>query len=69
MTALAERLVAALRQRGTRHIFGVPGGGSSLDLIEACGRLGVEFVLTRSETSAVLMAAASGGFRCARMPP
>lgn len=60
MTALAERLVAALRQRGTRHIFGVPGGGSSLDLIEACGRQGVEFVLTRAETSAVLMAAASG---------
>ncbi|MDF1737172.1 MAG: thiamine pyrophosphate-binding protein [Minwuia sp.] len=60
MTALAEQIVAALKQRGTRHIFGVPGGGSSLDLIEACGRLGVEFVLTRSETSAVLMAAASG---------
>ncbi len=60
MTALAERLVAGLKQRGTRHVFGVPGGGSSLDLIEACGRQGVEFVLTRGETSAVLMAACSG---------
>lgn len=60
MTAFAERLIAGLKQRGTRHLFGVPGGGSSLDLIEACGRQGVEFVLTRGETSAVLMAACSG---------
>ncbi|MDF1722473.1 MAG: thiamine pyrophosphate-binding protein [Minwuia sp.] len=60
MTAFAAQLVAALKRRGTRHVFGVPGGGSSLDLIEACGRQGVEFVLTRSETSAVLMAACSG---------
>lgn len=59
MTTFAEALVGALRARGTRHLFGVPGGGSSLDLIEACGKLGVEFVLTRGETAAVLAAAAT----------
>ncbi|WP_416898118.1 MAG: thiamine pyrophosphate-binding protein [Minwuia sp.] len=59
MTTFAEALVAALHARGTRHLFGVPGGGSSLDLIEACGKLGVQFVMARGETAAVLMAAAT----------
>ncbi|ANK82188.1 MAG: hypothetical protein TEF_16375 [Rhizobiales bacterium NRL2] len=59
MTTFAEALVGALRERGTRHLFGVPGGGSSLDLIEACGKLGVRFVLTRTETAAMLAAAAT----------
>lgn len=59
MTTFAEALVGALKDRGTRHLFGVPGGGSSLDLIEACGKLDVEFVLTRGETAAMLAAAAT----------
>jgi acetolactate synthase-1/2/3 large subunit len=59
MTTFAEALVGALHARGTRHLFGVPGGGSSLDLIEACGKLGVQFVMTRTETAATLMAAAT----------
>lgn len=59
MTTFAEALVGALHDRGTRHLFGVPGGGSSLDLIEACGKLGIEFVMTRGETAATLMAAAT----------
>lgn len=59
MTTFAEALIGALHDRGTRHLFGVPGGGSSLDLIEACGKLGVEFVMTRTETAATLMAAAT----------
>lgn len=60
MTSFAESLVGALEDRGTRHLFGVPGGGSSLDLIEACGRVGIEFVLTRGETAATMMAATAG---------
>jgi acetolactate synthase-1/2/3 large subunit len=52
--ALAQGLAAA----GVRRMFGVPGGGSSLDLIEAAAALGIEFVLTRSENAAVMMAAA-----------
>lgn len=59
MTTFAEALVGALHDRGTRHLFGVPGGGSSLDLIEACGELGVQFVMARGETAATLMAAAT----------
>ncbi len=40
-------------------MFGVPGGGSSLDVIEAGAALGIEFVLTRTESAATMMAAAT----------
>jgi acetolactate synthase-1/2/3 large subunit len=51
--ALAGRLVAL----GVTRMFGVPGGGSSLEVIEAAGRRGIDFVLARTETGAALMAA------------
>ncbi len=54
---LAETIIAALHARGTRHMFGVPGGGSSLDLIEAARERGIAFVLSGSETSGAFMAA------------
>ena len=55
---VAEHLARALQERGTRRIWGVPGGGSSLDLIVAAEALGMRFMLTRSENAAVMMAAA-----------
>ena len=58
-TTLAVALVSAFKARGMKRLFGVPGGGSSLDLINAANQLGVEFVLCRGETSAALMAAVS----------
>jgi len=58
-TSLAVALVSAFKARGMKRLFGVPGGGSSLDLINAANKLGVEFVLCRGETSAALMAAVS----------
>jgi acetolactate synthase-1/2/3 large subunit len=54
---LADHIVTRLKARGVRRMFGVPGGGSSLALIEAGARHGVEFVLARSETAAAIMAA------------
>lgn len=56
---VAQALVHAFAVRGTRRLFGVPGGGSSLDLIEAARAQGLTFVLTRHECSAVFMAAAT----------
>ena len=53
----AEAVVEALAAAGTTRIFGVPGGGSSLDLIAAARARGLVFVLARQETAAVLMAA------------
>ncbi len=54
---VVERLAARFRTLGVERMFGVPGGGSSLDLIEAAGRAGIDFVLCRTETAAALMAA------------
>lgn len=53
----AEILVAAFAEAGTKRLYGVPGGGSSLDLIAAAKARGLGFVLARHETSAVIMAA------------
>jgi acetolactate synthase-1/2/3 large subunit len=50
---LAQRLAAA----GVTTVFGFPGGGSNLDLIEALEDAGVRFVLTHTETGAAFMAA------------
>lgn len=54
---VAAAIAGALRDEGTAVIFGVPGGGSNLDLIGAAESAGCRFVLTRTETAAVIMAA------------
>ena len=53
---VTEAMVARLADAGVRHMFGVPGGECNLDFIDACDKLGVRFVLTRTETSAAMMA-------------
>lgn len=58
--SLADAVVETLAAYGVRRIFGVPGGGSSLDVIEAAARRGIDFVLTRAETPAIIMAAVTG---------
>ena len=49
---LATAIVDQLKAVGVKRLFGIPGGGSSLALIEAAGRAGLEFILTRTETAA-----------------
>src|SRR5690242_5207151 len=56
MPTAADVIVCRLRRAGVQTLFGVPGGGSNLDLIEAAGREGLRFVLTSTETSAALAA-------------
>ena len=56
---VAQALIAAFKRRGVRRMFGVPGGGSSLDLIDAAAAEGIDFVLARREDAAVMMAAAT----------
>jgi acetolactate synthase-1/2/3 large subunit len=58
VSGLADVLVARLRAVGTRALFGVPGGGGNLDLIEAARRAGLPFVLTSTETGAAIAAIA-----------
>lgn len=54
-----DALVECLAARGVRHIFGVPGGDCSLDIIEAAAKVGIDFVLTRTENAAGIAAAAT----------
>jgi len=59
-STLVDAIAAAMKDRGVARMFGIPGGGSSLDLIDAADRAGIEFVLTQTETAAVIMAAVTG---------
>ncbi len=54
----ADRVGVFLADRGLRHLFGVPGGGHSSDVIVAADAHGARFVLSQTETGAALMAAA-----------
>jgi acetolactate synthase-1/2/3 large subunit len=56
MSSLRDLIVRRLLDRGVRAIFGVPGGGGNLDLIDAAGRAGLPFVLTATETGGALAA-------------
>lgn len=58
--AVAEAIADALRAHGVKRVFGVPGGGSNLEVIDACAARGMDFVLAHTETAAAIMAAATG---------
>ena len=57
---LAELIITEARERGLRHFFGLPGGGSPLDMMEAGRQLDVSFVSVAHESSAAIMAAYYG---------
>ncbi len=54
----AGAVAQAMRAAGVARVYGVPGGGSSLDLIAALKAEGISFILARQETAAVIMAGA-----------
>jgi acetolactate synthase I/II/III large subunit len=58
MPAVADLIVHRLRDAGVKMIFGVPGGGSNLDLLDAATRAGLSFVLTSTESGAMMAAIA-----------
>ena len=57
---IAEQIVGAAARVGSTWAFGVPGGGSNLDIAGACDRHGIRFILTHTETAAALMAGVTG---------
>ena len=57
MPTVAEILIDGLRRAGVHRIFGVPGGGSNLELLEAARAQGLPFVLCHQESAACIMAA------------
>lgn len=58
LTTGAEAMLHSFADAGMPAIFGVPGGGSSLDLIAAAKAHGIPFVLARTENGAGIMASA-----------
>ncbi len=59
-TTFLDWFADRLKNAGLGRAFGVPGGGASLDLMEALRRHGVETVITAREDAAVMMAGVSG---------
>jgi acetolactate synthase I/II/III large subunit len=57
---MAIELVAAWKDAGTRLVFGVPGGGSNLDVVGAAQACGMRFVLAHTENAAAIMAGVVG---------
>jgi acetolactate synthase-1/2/3 large subunit len=55
---VADLLIERLARAGTRAIFGMPGGGTNLDVIDAARRRGLRFVLSHTETAGAIMASA-----------
>lgn len=62
MPTCAEVVADTLRESGVDVVFGLPGG-EVLDLIDACRRAGMRFVLIRHEATASLMADVTGQIR------
>lgn len=54
------RLADEIASAGLKHVFGIPGSGSTLSLIDALSRRGVNFRTTHFEGTAAIMAGTLG---------
>lgn len=59
MSTIADVVARILAVNGVRRVFGLPGGEIA-EIMAACRRLGVAFILTRHENAACIMASATG---------
>jgi acetolactate synthase I/II/III large subunit len=57
---LAQVVARGLAEAGTDVLFGLPGGGSNLEVIGAAETAGLTFVLTHGESAAAIMAGVYG---------
>ncbi len=60
MGSVVELIAAMLRRERVRHVFGIPGGGGTIDLLDATEKAGIRFVLTAHETAAAMMGCVIG---------
>lgn len=60
MPTVAELIVEGLLRAQIPRFFGVPGGGSNLEVLEAARARGLPFVLCHQEWAATIMAAVTG---------
>lgn len=59
MPTTAQIIAATLKANGIRRLFGLPGGEIA-EIMGACRRTGLSFILTRHENTACLMAGVTG---------
>jgi acetolactate synthase I/II/III large subunit len=57
---MSQAVSKMLKRSGVQFMFGIPGGGSSADLINTSEDEGIPFILTQHETSAAIMAGVVG---------
>jgi len=60
VSTIAEQMLVALKDAGVDRMFGIPGGGATAELVSASKAIGIEFVLTQHETSAIIAAGVYG---------
>ena len=60
MANVVELIATMLKREGVRYIFGIPGGGGTIDLLDATEKAGIRFVLTTHETAAAMMGCVIG---------
>jgi acetolactate synthase I/II/III large subunit len=57
---VVELISTMLKREGVRYMFGIPGGGGSIDLLDAAEKEGIRFVLTTHETAGAIMGCVVG---------
>ncbi|MDI6809812.1 MAG: thiamine pyrophosphate-binding protein [Candidatus Eisenbacteria bacterium] len=60
MATVVELISTMLKREGVQYIFGIPGGGGTIDLLSAAEKDGIRFVLNTHETAAAMMACVVG---------
>ena len=60
MATVVELISTMLKREGIQYIFGIPGGGATIDLLDAAEKDGIRFVLNTHETASAMMGSAIG---------
>lgn len=60
MANVVELIATMLKREGVQYIFGIPGGGGTIDLLDATEKAGIRFVLNTHETAAAMMGCVVG---------
>jgi acetolactate synthase-1/2/3 large subunit len=56
MPTVVSLISTLLKREGVRYLFGIPGGGGTIDLLDATEKDGIRFVLNSHETASAVMA-------------
>ncbi|HEV8343731.1 MAG TPA: thiamine pyrophosphate-binding protein [Candidatus Binatia bacterium] len=56
MTTVVQLISNMLKREGVQYLFGIPGGGGTIDLLDATEKDGIRFVLNSHETASAVMA-------------